>query len=74
MKKTWTYEELTANAELEIRYWRTQADAAQDNTELFGFLVAAGAIYNHWRGTCMGWTKPADSQRLAALAGVEQPQ
>lgn len=69
--KTWTYEELTANTEAEIAYWRARADNAQDSAELFTFMVAAGAVYSHWLSICDGWIEADDKKRLAELAGVK---
>ena len=74
MKKSWSYEEVTESAEEAIRACMSLAKEYESEPETARiFRHHAFGAYTAWSYIVMGWIEDGDKERLAKLAGMEQP-
>lgn len=66
--KTWTYEEITANAEKGIMHSLKLAAKNRNDAQTARFHSAtAWGKWFAWHTLTQGWQAPEDTQRMAAL-------
>jgi hypothetical protein len=65
-QKSWTYAQITANAEKQIKSFHEQAKAGPE-TDWSWHHTAAYGVFNGWYSLCCGWMENGDRERIEAL-------